>query len=232
MQRLGVLLAAPLLTALPMCVWAAPSAAADSGPQLAPVPAAELRCRGDGLVSLQGIAPRPLLEIRYASGNNFMREALYPRPRALLRCPIALALQQVQQDLAAQGLALKIWDAYRPPSVQQRMWDRIRDPRYVSDPAANAGRHTRGTAVDVTLVSALGRELPMPSDFDDFSDRARSDPPGGSPEQARNALRLRRAMERRGFLVFPSEWWHFDWKDWQSYPPLADPDDKPASWPP
>ncbi|MEB3333213.1 MAG: M15 family metallopeptidase [Synechococcaceae cyanobacterium] len=198
-------------------------------PLLAPVPASPLRCSGDGLVSLQRIAPRPLLEIRYASGNNFMREALYPRPRALLRCPVALALQQVQQDLAGEGLALKIWDAYRPLPVQQRMWDRIRDPRYVSDPAANAGRHTRGTAVDVTLVTSLGQQLPMPSDFDEFSERARAEPPTGSPEQVRNALRLRRAMERRGFVVFPSEWWHFDWSNWLSYPPLADPDSPAAS---
>jgi D-alanyl-D-alanine dipeptidase len=131
---------------------------------------------------------------------------------------VALALQQVQQDLAREGLGLKIWDAYRPLAVQQQMWEAIRDPRYVSDPAVNAGRHTRGTAVDLTLVDRRGRELPMPTDFDDFSEAAHQDAPGISKERAANARRLRQAMERRGFRAFATEWWHFDWKDWERLP--------------
>lgn len=103
-------------------------------------------------------------------------------------------------------------------SVQQRMWDAIRDPRYVSDPAVNAGRHTRGTAVDVTLVDRRGKELPMPTDFDDFSAAAHVDAPGISNVRASNARRLCKAMERHGFRAFPTEWWHFDWKDWQDLP--------------
>ena len=177
-----------------------------------------LRCTGVGLVSLLELEPRPLLELRYASPYNFLGVTLYPQPDPGLRCPAALALQQVQQDLAAEGLGLKVWDAYRPLAVQQRMWDAIRDPRYVSDPAVNAGRHTRGTAVDVTLVDRRGNSLPMPTDFDDFSPAAHLDAPGIPPERAANARRLRQAMERRGFLAFPTEWWHFDWHGWLSLP--------------
>jgi D-alanyl-D-alanine dipeptidase len=177
-----------------------------------------LRCSGTELVSLLALQPRPLLELRYASPYNFLETTLYPTVDARLHCPVALALQQVQRDLAAEGLGLKVWDAYRPLAVQQRMWDAIRDPRYVSDPAVNAGRHTRGTAVDVTLVDRRGKELPMPTDFDDFSEAAHVDAPGISRERAANARRLRQAMERRGFRAFAMEWWHFDWKDWQTLP--------------
>ena len=91
----------------------------------------------------------------------------------------------------------------------------------MSDPAVNAGRHTRGTAVDVTLVDRRGRELPMPTDFDDFSEAAHSNAAGVSPESAANARRLREAMERRGFRAFATEWWHFDWKDWQALPVVS-----------
>jgi D-alanyl-D-alanine dipeptidase len=171
-------------------------------------------------VPLTAISPRPLLELRYASPYNFMGEVLYDQPVAQLRCPVALALQQVQQDLAREGLGLKVWDAYRPLSVQERMWQKIRDPRYVSDPSVNAGRHTRGTAVDVTLVDRKGKALMMPSDFDDFTAAAHVGSPMATTEQAANARRLREAMERRGFVAFPTEWWHFDWKDWMSLPPI------------
>ncbi|MFY8148104.1 MAG: M15 family metallopeptidase [Prochlorococcaceae cyanobacterium] len=182
------------LAAATLLALGAAAAAAESGGD------APLRCGGTALVSLLRLSPRPLLELRYGSPYNFMEETLYARARAQLRCPVALALQQVQQDLAAEGLGLKVWDAYRPLAVQQRMWDKIQDERYVSNPAVNAGRHTRGTAVDVTLVDRLGRELPMPTPFDDFTPAAHRDAPGISPEAAANALRLQRAMERRGFV--------------------------------
>jgi D-alanyl-D-alanine dipeptidase len=185
---------------------------------LAPAQAAPLRCTGIELVSLLTLEPRPLFELRYASPYNVLGTTLYPQLNPQLRCPVALALQQVQQDLAAQGLGLKLWDAYRPLAVQQAMWEAIRDPRYVSDPAVNAGRHTRGTAVDVTLVDRRGTPLPMPTDFDDFSEAAHVDAPGISPERSANARRLREAMMHRGFQAFPTEWWHFDWKHWSELP--------------
>ncbi|WP_322757058.1 M15 family metallopeptidase [Synechococcus sp. CBW1107] len=206
-----------LAGALATGLLASPAASAQT---LAPAAILPLQCSGDGLVSLTAISPRPLLELRYASPYNFMGEVLYDQPLAQLRCPVALALQQVQQDLAREGLGLKIWDAYRPLSVQERMWQKIRDPRYVSDPSVNAGRHTRGTAVDVTLVDRKGKALVMPSDFDDFTAAAHVGSPMATSEQAAHARRLQEAMERRGFVVFPTEWWHFDWKDWMSLPPV------------
>ncbi|WP_390902064.1 M15 family metallopeptidase [Vulcanococcus limneticus] len=82
----------------------------------------------------------------------------------------------------------------------------------------NAGRHTLGTAVDVTLVDRRGRELPMPTDADVVSEAAHRDAPGGPGDCAAGARRLSGAMERRGFLSVPMEWWHIGWKDWQSWP--------------
>ena len=214
----------PMPRQLPALIALLVTAAPALGAPLAGTPARDgsaasgLRCSDTALVSLWDLEPRPLLELRYASPYNFLGTTLYPSLSALLRCPVALALQQVQRDLAAEGLGLKVWDAYRPLAVQQQMWDAIRDPRYVSDPSVNAGRHTRGTAVDVTLVDRRGQELPMPTDFDDFSEAAHVDAPDISQERSANARRLRQAMERRGFRAFPTEWWHFDWKEWESMP--------------
>ena len=186
-----------------------------------PIQAKPLRCKGSELVSLLEIQPRPLMELRYASPYNFLGRTLYNELNPRLRCPVAQALQQVQQDLKQEGLGLLVWDAYRPLAVQQAMWDAIRDPRYVSDPSVNAGRHTRGTAVDVTLVDRRGKPLPMPTDYDDFSEAAHVNAEGTEPERAANAQRLRTAMERRGFRSFATEWWHFDWQHWEQLPVVS-----------
>ena len=174
----------------------------------------------EGLVLLETLKPPVLAEVRYATRQNFTGEALYPSAQLWLHRDTARALSLVQSDLRKRGLALKIYDAYRPLRVQQKMWNLIRDERYVSNPAKNRGRHTRGTAVDVTLVDRLGRELPMPSDYDDFSERAHRDYRGGTAEQRKNRQLLEDSMGRRGFIPFPSEWWHFDLAGWEKYPTL------------
>ena len=189
--------------------------AALSGP--APVSPRDL---AGNLVDLAHLPNPPLQEIRYATEYNFTGTQLYPFPAAFLQKDAADALEKVQEYLASRGLGLKVWDAYRPLSVQQKMWDLIRDERYVSDPAKNRGRHTRGTAVDVTLVDKRGNELPMPTDFDDFSERAHSYWVGASGPQKENRALLQEAMTRFGFEIYLDEWWHFDFHNWQSYPPL------------
>lgn len=171
------------------------------------------------LVPIETVRPPVLPEVRYATRHNFTGEVLYPLPRLFLHRDTAGALTRVQRDLQRRGLGLKVWDAYRPLSVQQKMWDLVRDERYVSNPAKNKGRHTRGTAVDVTLVDNLGRELPMPSDFDDFSERAHRDYQGGTAAQRRNRQLLEDVMKRHGFTGYPTEWWHFDLRNWEKYPP-------------
>ena len=172
------------------------------------------------LVPLETVQPPCLPEVRYATRHNFTGTVLYPVPRVFLHRDTARALTRVQRDLQKRGLGLKVWDAYRPLAVQWKMWKLIRDERYVSNPAKNQGRHTRGTAVDVTLIDKLGRELPMPSDFDDFSERAHRDYRGGTAEQSRNRQILEDIMTKHGFIGYPTEWWHFDLKGWEKYPVL------------
>jgi D-alanyl-D-alanine dipeptidase len=175
------------------------------------------------LVNLRNLNAGLRFDVRYATRDNFTRQQLYPMPAAWLRRDASEALLRVQRDLRAQGLGLKVFDAYRPLGVQQQMWNLIRDERYVSNPAKNAGRHTRGTAIDVTLVDARGRELPMPTGYDDFSEKAHRGAQGIPPAAQRNALLLERTMTRHGFVPYPFEWWHFDFAGWERHPPLDVP---------
>jgi len=172
------------------------------------------------LVPLDAVKPPTLPEVRYATRYNFTGEKLYQFPRLWLHRKTCRALSAVQADLRRAGYGLKIFDAYRPLTIQWMMWNLIRDPRYVSNPAQNRGRHTRGTAVDVTLVDAKGRELPMPSDFDDFTDKAHRDYAGGTAGERENREILAAAMSKRGFIPYPFEWWHFDLRGWEEFPVL------------
>ena len=134
-----------------------------------------------------------------------------------------VALQQSKRELAAEGLGLKVWDAYRPYAVTVAMWEAIRDPDYVADPAKGS-RHNRGCAVDLSLYHLdSGREAEMPSAYDEFSPRADPNYAGGTAEQRARRDLLRRAMEKEGFTVEPNEWWHFNCRDWRSYPILDVP---------
>ena len=128
------------------------------------------------LIDIQTIAPDIILDMRYATSNNFLKAPVYPVARCLLRAPVAEALKRVQADLITQGLGLKLFDCYRPLSVQRAMWKILPDSNYVANPAKGS-RHNRGAAVDLTLVDAMGKELEMPTGFDDFSEKAFPDSP-------------------------------------------------------
>lgn len=169
------------------------------------------------LVPVTDLAPSLVLDIRYATPDNFMKRQLYPAPAAWLRCEAARALAAVQRDLAERGLGLKVFDAYRPYSVTEAMWELLKDPDYVADPTRGS-RHNRGAAVDVTLVElSTGRELPMPTGYDEFTPEAWHDAGGVSEEAAQNRAILRATMEKHGFDALPSEWWHYDYRGWDRY---------------
>ena len=114
---------------------------------------------------------------------------------------------------------MKVFDAYRPFAAQQALWEAVSDSRYVADPK-QGGRHTRGTAVDLTLVDALGQELEMPSGFDEMNCKAHRDYQGACVEALNNRKTLERAMQKQGFVPFATEWWHFDLQGWETYPPI------------
>ena len=180
-----------------------------------------------GLVDVSSI-PGIQLDIRYATTNNVAGVRIYPKAVCYLRKEAAAALRDVQQELSLKGLGLKVFDGYRPLSVQQAMWDRIQDDRYVANPKVSKGRHTRGIAVDLTLVDANGQECTMPTPFDDFSETARSDNPNVSEAAKANRTLLKEVMERHRFTQLSTEWWHFDYEGWNddvSFPTLDVPFD-------
>ena len=175
-------------------------------------------CGRDELVELDKFIPGIVLDIRYATTNNFTGQILYPSARCFLRKPVAENLRAVQAELATQGLGLKVFDGFRPLSVQKKMWEVFPHPGYVADPKKGS-RHNRGAAVDLTLIRLSdGAELPMPTAFDDFTTKAHRDFNDLPEETIRNRALLETLMTKHGFIGLPTEWWHFDDENWKRYP--------------
>ncbi len=183
-------------------------------------PVEEGTFRQPDLAELVKLDPTIKLDVRYATANNFLGTPVYTQARAFLEGPAAQALVIVNDRLRKQGYGLIIHDGYRPWYVTKIFWDATPDDKkkFVANPA-DGSKHNRGCAVDLSLYDLkTGEEVQMPSGYDEMTDRAYADYPGGTAdERARRAL-LREAMEKQGFKVIPDEWWHFDYKDWKLYP--------------
>jgi D-alanyl-D-alanine dipeptidase len=177
------------------------------------------------LIDIRLVNDKIVRDMRYATENNFLQRKLYPAARCVLRGAAVKALLQVQEDLVKQGLGLKVYDCYRPLSVQRLMWEVLPDSRYVANPAKGS-RHNRGAAVDITLVDSNGKELEMPTEFDDFTERAYRDYTGASPEAKKNRQLLEDAMTKYGFIPLATEWWHFDAPGWDRFSLLDIPFDE------
>jgi zinc D-Ala-D-Ala dipeptidase len=161
------------------------------------------------LIQIPGI----ILDLRYASANNFMHKRLYPEntKNSFLRKPVYQALEEVARELARQGLVLVIFDAYRPYAVTIEIWIPVKDERYAANPVNGSG-HNRGVAVDLTLADSKTHQLlPMPTDFDNFSDSARQDFIESNKKRMANRALLKRVMEKHGFIPLATEWWHYSW---------------------
>ena len=174
------------------------------------------------LVDLLTVMPDLRLEIRYATDNNFLGTAVYRQGRAFLQRPAAEALKRAQARVKQQGYGLLVHDAYRPWYVTKMFWDATPEEHkiFVADPSEGS-RHNRGGAVDLTLYDlATGRPVEMPGGYDEFSERSHSDYAGGTESQRQRRDLLRHAMEAEGFTVYPEEWWHFDYREWELYPIL------------
>jgi len=174
------------------------------------------------LVELVEVVPDILLDIRYATANNFTGEVIYPVARCFLVRDAALALKHVQQDLRPLGYRLKVFDGYRPLSVQRKFWEILPDPNYVADPTVGS-RHNRGYAVDLTLVDRNGDDVAMPTDYDDFTERAHRDYLAMPVEAIGHREILETVMVRHGFIPFPTEWWHYDFQGYEGKPNLDIP---------
>lgn len=176
------------------------------------------------LADLKAMDPTLALDIRYATTQNFTGKVLYPEARALLLQAPARALIKAHQALAAQGLGIVIYDAYRPFSVTQTLWQEAtpeqRRQGFVADPSSGS-MHNRGCAVDVGLFErSNGKRLEMPSAFDEFSQRAHTGYTGGDPTAQAHSRLLQDVMHLVGFEVLPQEWWHFNFKGCEDQPIL------------
>lgn len=171
------------------------------------------------LIELINLDKSIKLDVRYATADNFVGRPVYPEPRAFLQRPAAEALVRVHQKLKKQNLGLVIFDGYRPWAVTKLFWEVTPEDKrkFVANPAKGS-RHNRGAAIDLGLFDLkTGENIEMPSEFDEFTERASPKYGGGTAEQTKMRDLLRREMEAAGFSVNDNEWWHFDYKDWSEY---------------
>lgn len=169
------------------------------------------------LVDLEKFVPGLVLDIRYATTNNFTKEKIYNLAKAYARLPVAGALKRAQEELKKEGLGIKIFDGYRPYKATVRFYEVYKDTTYVASPYRGS-RHNRGCALDITLIDLkTGAELKMPTEYDSFKKEAWPRTPVSDPVVRANRAKLIAVMEKNGFRVNSSEWWHFDFKGWKNY---------------
>ena len=157
-------------------------------------------------------------DLRYATENNFTKKQLYKSGKqTFLRLQAVRGLQKVQEELNQKGFGLRIFDAYRPYSVTEKMWDLIQDERYVANPAKGSG-HNRGIAVDLTIIELKNhRDLDMGTGFDNFTDSAHHDFKNLPTEILQHRILLKTTMEKYGFRALDTEWWHYSWPNDRGY---------------
>jgi D-alanyl-D-alanine dipeptidase len=171
------------------------------------------------LIELNKLDKTIKLDIRYARHDNFVGRPVYPEARAFLQKPAAEAVVRVHKKLKKLGLGLMIFDGYRPWTITKLFWEVTPEDKrkFVANPTIGS-RHNRGCAVDLSIYDLKTKKLvDMPSDFDEFTERASPDYIGGTEIQTKNRDLLRKMMEAEEFTVNKNEWWHFDYKDWQDY---------------
>ncbi|MGZ4983260.1 MAG: M15 family metallopeptidase [Chthoniobacterales bacterium] len=174
------------------------------------------------LVSVRNVDPSIKVELRYATTRNILRRPIYPpNMPALVRPSVADRLALAQAYLKERGLCLKIWDAYRPKSAHEQLWQFVPNSDFVANPADGTGSlHTWGVAVDATLVYANGQAVEMPTDFDEFTPGATLHYTGSKGAVGEHLHILQRAMAQAGFYGMRTEWWHFIASDWKDYAPI------------
>lgn len=174
----------------------------------------ELPVRQDAdFVRVKDYIPDILEDLKYAQPDNFTGQTIYEFQEVYLRFGTVMKLSAVQQELKSMGLGLKVWDGFRPVSAQFKLWEICPDDTYVANPNVGFSNHSRGFAVDLTLVDSQGRELVMPTEFDDFSGKADRNYTDCPEDAAQNAMLLQETMEKHGFAGYYGEWWHFNDSD-------------------
>ena len=169
------------------------------------------------IVYLGSIDSSIVMDVKYATTNNFVGKVLYPTDKVYMRKIVAEKLSEANRYLReSYNLSIKIFDGYRPLSVQKLMWEILPDPRYVADPSKGS-RHNRGAAVDITLIDENGNQIEMGTPYDDFTEKAHYDYEELSDDVKANRKLLRDVMIKFGFEPLETEWWHFDFKGWEKF---------------
>lgn len=167
------------------------------------------------LTDIRSYIPDIVVDLQYASNDNVTGRPLYPHDMpCLLKISTAAKLRTAQELLRKKGCGLRVWDAWRPPEVQLLLVEAAGDTNLFADPKSAWSRHCSGTAVDITLVDAKGKPLPMPTHHDEGGDHAHYLYTGNSRTVQRNLYTLQRAMIDAGFQLLDTEWWHFDDADY------------------
>lgn len=169
------------------------------------------------LLDLEKFVPGLILDIRYATTNNFTGQKIYNLAKAYARKPVAEALKRAQADFKKLGVGVKMHDAYRPYSATVKFYEEYHDTTYVASPYKGS-RHNRGCALDMTIIDLkTGKELKMPTEYDSFSKDAWPSTPVKDPVIKKNRDLIISIMEKNGFKVNGSEWWHFDFVGWSKF---------------
>ncbi|GJF09124.1 D-alanyl-D-alanine dipeptidase [Mycolicibacterium cyprinidarum] len=176
-----------------------------------PVPPVSEKARAAGFVDVRTVVMDAVIDLRYATSDNFVGVPLYPADaRCLVHESLAPALVTAADLLRQSGERLVFWDCYRPHEVQVAMFEAVPNPAWVARPGTSARSHEAGRSVDVTLAGPDGL-VDMGTGFDDFSPRSRADATDGVSVAAQaNRARLRNALSAGGLTVYAGEWWHFD----------------------
>ena len=172
------------------------------------------------LVDVTTLDPTFVLDIRYATTDNFTGKQMYDCGRCYLREPVAVLLVQAHQELKEKGYRIKLFDCYRPRSIQYKLWEAVPDPHYVANPKRGSV-HNRGGAIDLTLIDQDGNEIEMGTPYDFFGEEAHQDNKDLPEEVLRNRAILTKTMQKYQFAPIRTEWWHFDYSKNKIYP-LAD----------
>lgn len=173
------------------------------------------------LVDLSVIFPSLHIDLKYATADNITGAPIYREARCLLHTEAVTALAKSISIAQLAGLSLVVYDAYRPQQAQAILWNACPDPQYVVDVAIGSN-HSRGTAIDVTLMDDRGHLLDMGAGFDEMHDLSHAWHPSVPPAAQRNRLLLNAIMFGGGFVGINSEWWHFELPDAARYPLLDD----------
>lgn len=169
------------------------------------------------LINLEKHIPGIKMDIRYATTNNFTKEKIYNLSRAYARKPVADSLKKAQQEFNKLGFGIKIFDAYRPYAATVKFYEVYHDTTYVASPYRGS-RHNRGCAIDMTIFDLkTGEDLPMPTEYDSFRKEAWPSTPVKDPVIKKNRDQIISVMQKHGFKVNGSEWWHFDFIGWQKF---------------